>query len=104
MDFELSERSAQWRGRLQAFFEHEVLPRHRDWLEHVALRREAPPVMGELQAKVPGDCGISALPELAPDEPGTRLSNLEYAPLARSRAGCSGRPRYSIARRRTCPT
>jgi acyl-CoA dehydrogenase len=38
--------------------------------------------MGELRAKARGDCGISALPELAPDEPGARLSNLEYAPLA----------------------
>jgi acyl-CoA dehydrogenase len=83
MDFELSERSEQWRGRLQAFFDREVLPRHRAWLEHVALRREAPPFMGELQAKARA-AGLwnLGLPELAPDEPGTRLSNLDYAPLA----------------------
>jgi len=104
MDFELSERSAQWRGRLQAFFEHEVLPRHRHWLEHVALRREAPPFMGELQAKVRGDCGISVCRNSRPTNParGFPISNMRH--LRRSRDGCSGRPRYSIARRRTCPT
>ena len=83
MDFELSERSEQWRGKLQAFFDREVLPRRRHWLEHVALRREAPPFMDELQAKARarGLWNIG-LPELAADEPGTRLSNLDYAPLA----------------------
>ena len=36
MDFELSGRSEQWRNKLQAFFDAEVLPRHRAWLEHTA--------------------------------------------------------------------
>ena len=68
--------------KLQAFFDQEVLPRHRAWLEHVA-KREAPPFMGELQQKARA-AGLwnLGLPELADDEPGTRLSNLEYAPLA----------------------
>jgi acyl-CoA dehydrogenase len=83
MDFDLSERSEQWRARLQAFFDANVLPRHRAWIEHVARRREAAPFMGELQAKA-REAGLwnLALPELAADEPGTRLSNLEFAPLA----------------------
>jgi acyl-CoA dehydrogenase len=83
MDFDLSPRSEQWRGKLQAFFEHEVLPRHRAWVEHVTVRREAAPFMGELQAKARA-AGLwnLGLPELAPDEPGTRLCNLDYAPLA----------------------
>jgi len=51
MDFELSGRSEQWRNKLQAFFEAEVLPRHRAWLEHVAGKGEAAPFMGELQQK-----------------------------------------------------
>ena len=82
MDFDLSERSEAWRARLQAFFDREVLPRHRGWLEHTD-DREAPPFMGELQRKARA-AGLwnLGLPELAPDEPGTRLSNLEYAPLA----------------------
>jgi acyl-CoA dehydrogenase len=83
MDFDLSERAEHWRGRLQAFFDREVLPRHRAWLDHVAMRREAAPFMGALQdkARAAGLWNLG-LPELAADEPGTRLSNLEYAPLA----------------------
>jgi acyl-CoA dehydrogenase len=83
MDFELSVRSEQWRGKLQAFFDREVLPRHRAWVEHTAHHRHAAPFMGELQQKA-RDAGLwnLGLPELAADEPGTRLSNLEYAPLA----------------------
>jgi acyl-CoA dehydrogenase len=83
MDFELSARSQEWRQKLQAFFELEVLPRHRAWLDHVAARSESPPFMAALQEKARA-AGLwnLGLPELAADEPGTRLSNLEYAPLA----------------------
>ncbi len=83
MDFDLSETSQHWRQRLQSFFDQEVLPRHRDWLAHAAKHRDAPPFMAELQnkARAAGLWNL-ALPELAGDEPGTRLSNLEYAPLA----------------------
>src|SRR5262249_47957636 len=83
MDFELSGQSEQWRGKLQAFFDQEVLPRHRAWLEHVAVRADAPPFMADLQQKARA-AGLwnLGLPELASDEPGTKLSNLEYAPLA----------------------
>jgi acyl-CoA dehydrogenase len=83
MDFEPSDRSEQWRKRLQAFFDQEVLPRHRAWLEHTATSRETAPFMTELQQKAHA-VGLwnLGLPELADDEPGTRLSNLEYAPLA----------------------
>lgn len=82
MDFEPSARSEQWRKKLQLFFDSEVLPRHRAWLEHTA-KREAVPFMGELQQKARA-AGLwnLGLPELADDEPGTRLSNLEYAPSA----------------------
>ncbi|MFH1341147.1 MAG: acyl-CoA dehydrogenase family protein [Pseudomonadota bacterium] len=83
MDFDLSARSRQWQTRLSAFFDREVLPRHRAWLEHTAHSREAPPFMAELQQKA-REAGLwnLGLPELADDEPGTRLSNLDYAPLA----------------------
>jgi alkylation response protein AidB-like acyl-CoA dehydrogenase len=83
MDFDLSATSEAWRGRLQSFFDREVLPRHRDWVEQTAFNRETPPFMGDLQAKARA-AGLwnLGLPELSPDEPGTRLSNLEYAPLA----------------------
>ena len=83
MDFNLSPRSEQWRERLQSFFDREVLPRHRAWLEHAATTRGPAPFMGELQQKARA-AGLwnLGLPELATDEPGTRLSNLDYAPLA----------------------
>jgi acyl-CoA dehydrogenase len=82
MDFDLSARAEQWRGRLQAFFDQEVLPRHRTWVEHTR-RCEPAPFIDELQQKARG-AGLwnLGLPELADEEPGTRLSNLEYAPLA----------------------
>ena len=82
MEFDLSERSLQWRDRLQAFFDKEVLPRHRDWSREVAARGEAS-FMPDLQRKARA-AGLwnLALPELAADEPGTRLSNLDYAPCA----------------------
>ena len=51
MDFELSEKAAFWRQKLQSFFDMEVLPRHRDWLAHAAQHRDAPPFMAELQNK-----------------------------------------------------
>ena len=51
MDFELSGRSEQWRKQLQAFFDQEVLPRHRAWLGYVADHADAPPFMAELQQK-----------------------------------------------------
>src|SRR6201993_4738458 len=83
MDFELSARSEGWRRKLQAFFDQEALPRHRLYLEHVAAKGGPAPFMTELQAKA-REQGLwnLGLPELADDEPGTRLSNLEYAPLA----------------------
>ena len=83
MDFDLSERSEQWRQVLQTFFDREVLPRHRAWLAHTATSGRTPPFICELQAKARA-AGLwnLGLPELAGDEPGTRLSNLEYAPLA----------------------
>ncbi len=48
MDFELSERSEALREKLQAFFDREVLPRHRAWLDLVADKGEAAPFMGDL--------------------------------------------------------
>ena len=83
MDFDLSATSEAWRGRLQSFFDREVLPRHRAWVEQTASSRQTPPFMADLRAKARA-AGLwnLGLPELASDEPGTRLSNLEYAPLA----------------------
>src|SRR4029079_7546281 len=104
MDFDLSGRSEAWLEKLQDFFDHEVLPRHRAWLAHTA-KGEVPPFMGDLQRKARA-AGLwnLGLPELTEDEPGTKLpiSNMSHWP--KSWAGCSGRPSSSAARRPTCPT
>jgi len=83
MDFDHSPRAREWLERLETFFAAQVLPRHRDWVKHVVRRREPAPFMGELQSKARAQ-GLwnLGLPELAADEPGTHLSNLEYAPIA----------------------
>ncbi len=57
------------------FFEREILPRHRDWVEHVQRRREPAPFLPELQEKA----RAAGLWNLA--LPG-RLSNVAYAPVA----------------------
>lgn len=73
----------EWRDRLQAFFDAEILPRNRLWNAHVVKKGEPAPFMPELQAKARA-AGLwnLGLPDLAADEPGTHLTNLEYAPLA----------------------
>ena len=80
MDFDLSANARAWRDRTQAFFDAHLLPRNREWHAHVVKRGQAAPFMRELQSKARSQ-GLwnLGLPELAPDEPGTRLSNLEYA-------------------------
>jgi acyl-CoA dehydrogenase len=62
------------RAAVEAFFDSEILPRHRDWLHHVA-RREAAPFLPALQAKAKA-AGLWNLG--LPD----RLSNRDYAPIA----------------------
>ena len=82
MDFEMSSRAKVIEAAAKAFFLGEILPRHADWVR--AMRKgERPAFVAALQAKARA-AGLwnLALPDLAPDEPGTRLANLEYAPVA----------------------
>ncbi len=60
---------------VRSFFDAEILPRHRDWVEHVVRLREPAPFLPELQAKARA-AGLwnLALP--------VRLGNLAFAPLA----------------------
>lgn len=81
MNFELSPRAREMAGRVGAFMDREVLPRHREWTQAVVREGNAAAVfMPGLQAKARAE-GLwnLALPDLAADEPGTRLTNLEYA-------------------------
>ncbi len=102
MDFELSARSEQWRQRLQAFFDSEVLPRHRAWVEHVARSRETAPFMGELQqkARACGGCGISACLNWRPTSPARVCRTLNMRRWPKLWAAILGPLKSSIVRRR----
>lgn len=63
------------RAAVQTFFDDEILPRHRDWIEHVSRRREPAPFLVDLRAKARA-AGLwnLGLPEC--------MSNLAYAAIA----------------------
>jgi acyl-CoA dehydrogenase len=84
MDFAPSAEVEELKIRVQKFFDQHILPRNEDWCREVQENgNPAPAFLNELRAmaKAEGLWNL-ALPQLADDEPGTRLSNLEFAPIA----------------------
>ncbi|MBA93225.1 MAG: acyl-CoA dehydrogenase [Phyllobacteriaceae bacterium] len=83
MDFSYSPKVEELRARVRDFMDEHVVPRHRLWLAEAAEGRYPVSFMDDLKAlaKEEGLWNLF-LPHLRDDEPGTRLSNLEYAPLA----------------------
>jgi acyl-CoA dehydrogenase len=83
MDFAYSARVEELRTRLQAFMNAHVQPADARWREEVEAGRYPMALIDGLKARAKAE-GLwnLFLPALKPDEPGTRLSNLEYAPLA----------------------
>ena len=83
MDFSYSERTQQLRARVNNFMEDHIIPRIGQWRNEVAAGQYPVSFMEDLKA-LAKDEGLwnLFLPGLREDEPGTRLSNLEYAPLA----------------------
>ena len=83
MDFAYSSRVTDLRARLLAFMEQHVVPAIPAWEREVAAGRYPPSVVEPLkaEAKALGLWNLF-LPGLEGHEPGTRLSNLDYAPLA----------------------
>src|SRR6056297_372230 len=81
--FELSEQAQHMQARVQAFFDDEILPRHRDWVQQVMRDGRPADFLPDLcaRARAAGLWNLG-LPALADDEPGTRLSNSDFAPLA----------------------
>lgn len=83
MDFGFSPKVEELRRRVRNFLDDHIVPRIRPWSDEV--HRGAYPVsfMEDLKALAKSE-GLwnLFLPQLHEDEPGTRLSNLEYAPLA----------------------
>lgn len=83
MDFSLPLRVQHLQGRLQDFMNDHVWPANPEW-SRVAHGGEFPlAIVDDLKAKARAE-GLwnLFLPALREDEPGTRLSNAEYAPLA----------------------
>ncbi|WP_317931080.1 acyl-CoA dehydrogenase family protein [Halioxenophilus sp. WMMB6] len=83
MDFAYSEKVELLRKQLLQFMDQYIVPRIREYNESVHQGIYPPPFMEDLKAlaKEEGLWNLF-LPGLKADEPGTPLSNLEYAPLA----------------------
>lgn len=83
MDFAYSAEVEALRTRLQDFMDTHVQPADPRWKREVDAGRYPMALIDELKVKA-REQGLwnLFLPALKPDEPGTRLSNLEYAPLA----------------------
>jgi len=83
MDFSYSSRVADLRTRLMAFMDQHVVPAIPAWEREVADGIYPPSMMASLkeEAKILGLWNLF-LPGLNEDEPGTKLANLDYAPLA----------------------
>ncbi|HUK06966.1 MAG TPA: acyl-CoA dehydrogenase family protein [Stellaceae bacterium] len=84
MDFEFSEKSLRMQKVVRSFIEQHVAPLDPEYTrivehEHVF----PPPFLEDLKAKARAQ-GLwnLFLPGLKPDEPGTQMSNLDYAPCA----------------------
>ena len=83
MDFAHSPATQDLRQRLEAFMQRYVLPYNAAWHRSVQEGIYPPPFLGDLKllAREEGLWNLF-LPTLRDDEPGTRLSNVDYAPLA----------------------
>mgnify|MGYP001822672433 CR=1 FL=1 len=83
MDFSYSEKTEVLRAQLQDFMDDHIVPRIRPWAEEIRSGSFPVSFMEDLKAlaKEEGLWNLF-LPGLQDDEPGTRLTNLEYAPLA----------------------
>jgi acyl-CoA dehydrogenase len=83
MDFSYSENTQQMRARLDGFMDQYVMPRLGQWSQEIHDGQFPVSFMGDLKALAREE-GLwnLFLPHLKEGEPGTALSNLEYAPLA----------------------
>ena len=83
MDFSYTPKVEDLRQRVQAFLDTYIVPRIGDWHREVEQGQQPVSFIEELKASARSE-GLwnLFLPGLRDDEPGTRLTNLEYAPLA----------------------
>lgn len=83
MDFDYSHLTTEMQSKLQAFMDAYIYPRIHDYDQEIADGNFPVSFMEDLKALARAE-GLwnMFLPALHDDEPGTKLSNLEYAPLA----------------------
>ncbi|MCP5265681.1 MAG: acyl-CoA dehydrogenase family protein [Burkholderiaceae bacterium] len=83
MDFAYSDKVLALQRRVTDFMEDHIVPANPQWQRDVQAGIFPPPVMADLKAYAKSEGMWNFfLPGLRADEPGTALSNLEYAPLA----------------------
>src|ERR1700749_5323656 len=83
MDFAFSEKSQRMQAAVKQFIDEHGVARDAEFTELEGKGVFPPPFMEELKAKARAQ-GLwnLFLPGLKPDEPGTQMSNLDYAPCA----------------------
>lgn len=83
MDFQFSEDNQQMQRTMRQFMERHVLPQNREW-QRLADSGVYPSAVIEPLKALAKEAGLwnLFLPGLREGEPGTRLTNMEYAPLA----------------------
>lgn len=81
--FELPSRAREVGDQVERFFDDRVLPNNHLWLQQVRSGQVTPQIEQTLtaEAKALGLWNM-ALPRLSDDEPGTRLTNLEFTAVA----------------------
>ena len=85
MPYETSEKAKQLLAEVQSFMADHIYPNMDEYYEqYEELGHDGdPPIMDKLKAAA-RERGLWNLfiPHLAPDAPGTKLSNLDYAPIS----------------------
>ena len=83
MDFDYSERVQQLQQQVRTFLDQHILPANAEWVRRADGGEYPMEIVENLKARAKAQ-GLwnLFLPGLKSDEPGTRLSNMEYAPLA----------------------
>jgi acyl-CoA dehydrogenase len=81
--FELPKKALETRDQVEKFYNDRVLPNNRLWNEQAHAGQSVPDIEIELRAEAK-NLGLwnMALPRLQDDEPGTRLTNLEFTGVA----------------------
>jgi acyl-CoA dehydrogenase len=83
MMFDLPPRALEMREQVESFFNSRVLPNNALWREQARAGQAVPEIETQLREEA-RSLGLwnMALPRLTEDEPGTKLTNLEFTAVA----------------------